>query len=159
MSDPLIVEIEKKEIEVSFENKNEIQIDFPQSITINTTINEAEPSDINIQEYEAGSAININRVVVLMDDGRIEHADKDNPLHALDVIGISKTSGATGQMVEVIEFGTLNGVSFGDVADNFFLGNNGQVSSSSPTTGIWLNVGIQITPNSFFVKIGESILL
>lgn len=155
----LIIEIEKKVLAVDMPMPETIQIDFPAQVIINNNGDPSPSIEAVIEEYEAASQVNINRVVVLRPDGRIEHADKDTLNHNLDVIGVSKTSGAIGQLITVVKFGRLTGASFGAVSDNFFLGNNGQLTSVAPVSGNWLNIGIQETPNEFFVNIGESILI
>lgn len=155
----IIIEVEKKVLAVDMPMQTTIQIDFPERITINNS-NDPSPSiEAVIEEYEAANSINVNRAVALLPDGRIVHADKDTPMHNLDVIGVSKTSGAVGQLVTVVKFGKLTGASFGPVSSNFFLGNNGQLLSSAPTNGNWLSIGIQETLSEFFVNIGESIVL
>jgi hypothetical protein len=134
-----------------------LEIVFPCSITINQTGTGGDGEAV-ISTYEAASQINVNRAVAIRSDGRIEHADKDNPANELDVIGISRQSGAIGSLIEVVEFGKLSGASFGAVGDNFFLGNNGQLVNTAPATGTWLNVGTQTSASEFLVKIGESII-
>ena len=151
--------VDCKILEVELPTKDIIQIDFPAQVIINNTGDPSPSIQAVIEEYEAASQVNINRVVALRPDGRIEHADKDTLNHNLDVIGVSKTSGAMGQLITVVKFGRLTGASFGAVSENFFLGNNGQLTSVAPVSGNWLNIGIQETLNEFFVNIGESILI
>ena len=166
-TDPFVIEIHEDEISIEVEHddaisidievESPIQVDFPCSVTINN-YGDTTPSIISIiKSFQAGAPINTNRVVALRPDGRIVHADKDVNDHNLDVIGMSRQSGAIGQIVEVVKFGTVPGASFGPVSTNFFLGNNGLVLSSAPLTGNWLNIGIQEKVDEFFVNIRESV--
>jgi hypothetical protein len=116
-----------------------------------------EDSDAIVCELEADSQININRVVELLPNGRIQHADKDTTTDACDIIGWSKESGAAGQMVKVVKLGILTGGAYGPIGNNYFLGNNGQVTNTAPTTGIWVNVGLQLKDTIIYVKIDEPI--
>lgn len=156
MSD-FVVELQKEVLAVEVSQPAPLQVDFPAHVTIIN--NESPGADIETitEEFEAASQININRALVLLPDGRVAHADKDNQAHNLDVIGVSKTSGATGQLVTVVKYGKLTGASFGAISENFFLGNNGQLTSVAPTEGNWLYIGIQEAASEFFVNIGESI--
>ncbi len=160
MSDPqFIIEVEKKVLVVEIQPKEILGVDVPQRVVINKEFLPPASGESIIEDYEAASNINVNRAVVLLSDGRIAHADKDTPSHNLDVIGVSKTSGVTGQLVSVVKYGKLTGASFGAIAENFFLGNTGQLLSVAPSSGNWLYIGIQETASEFFVSIGESIEL
>jgi hypothetical protein len=133
-------------------------IEFPESVVINNP--DPQPTEgicAVVCTMEAGENINTNRVVSVAPDGRIVHADKDDPDTPYDVVGISRQSGSTGQMVEVVKFGRLAGASFGLPSDNFFLGNNGVVQGSISATGTWLSIGVQLTASEFYVNIGEPI--
>ena len=109
------------------------------------------------EQYEAGEAVQVNRVISIMGDGRIKHADKDDEEEALDTIGVSKQSGSIGQLVNVVKFGKLTGASFGAVSENLFLGTNGQLLSVPPTLGVLLSIGVQTAGSEFHINIGEPI--
>lgn len=157
----LIIEVEKEVLNIEFPIKEPIQVDFPAHITIINNGDDPTPPSVEaiIEDYEAGSNININRVIALRPDGLIVHADKDNLPDDWVVIGVSKTSGAAGQQVQVVRFGKLTGASLGAIAENLFLGNNGGLTSVAPVTGNWLMIGIQETASEFFVNIGQQVQL
>ena len=158
MSD-IIVEIQKTPLVAIEIEKKILSLDLPNRVIINNGSQNQANTDAIVRSYEAASPINVNRALVLLSDGRVAHADKDNPAHNLDVVGVSRTSGTTGQSVEVVEYGLLTGATFGAISENFFLGNNGQLTSVAPSSGNWLNVGMQISASEFFVNISDSILI
>lgn len=133
-----------------------VQVVLPANITINEA--EETVNDENVVcEMVLGANSTVNRVVAVQADGTIVHADKDNANHACDVIGVLKQSGITGQLVQVVKFGKLTGASLGAIGDNFFLGNDGQIVTTPPTTGFWLSIGTQMAASEFFVSIKEPI--
>lgn len=153
--DPLlIVQLCLEETTVVSLTEQFFEVVFPCQLTINKNFAGGNNESI-VCELEAATAINVNRVVVIRSDGRIEHADKDTITHGLDVIGMSRQSAAIGQLVEVVKFGKLSGAGFGTPGDNFWLGNDGVLLSSPPTSGFWLFMGTQMTGSEFLVRIGE----
>ena len=133
--------------------KSYLEIVMPCHITINES---GEGSgDALVCEFEAAEAVNVNRVVAIDANGRIFHADKDNLDDALDIVGVTKQSGAIGQLVEVVKFGKLGGASLATPKDNFWLGNNGALVTSPPSTGDWLFVGVQLANGEILIRIGE----
>jgi hypothetical protein len=117
-----------------------------------------EDTDAVVCSFEADSQINVNRAVVLLPNGRIEHADKDTTADACDIIGVSRQSGAAGQFVDVVKFGKLTGAALGGIGNNYFLGNNGLLVTTPPATGIWLQLGVQMENTVLFVKLSEPII-
>jgi len=141
---PVLIELTEKFLEVV----------FPCQLTINKTFTGGDTEAI-ICEIEAATAINVNRVLVIRTDGKVEHADKDTISHGLDIIGMSKQSVTIGQLVQIVKFGKLTGASIGTPGDNFWLGNNGNLISALPLTGNSIAIGKQMTASEFLVRIGE----
>lgn len=142
----VIVEITKKELEIS----------IVQQLVVNNS--PGVLTETLEKQYVANSIINVNRVVALRSDGQIEHADKDTVLHQCNVIGVAKNSSAIGGLVNVVFSGIVTGASIGAIAQDFFLGNNGNLTSVAPTTGIFQHIGEQVTASEFNVNMGEQII-
>jgi len=140
--------------------KNIILIEYPKCVNIEETAPSPSVLDAEtiIGTYEAASTISANRVIVLAPDGRIEHADALTTLDACDIIGIARQSGAIGSLIEVVKFGKLTGATIGIIGDNFFLGTNGNLTTSPLAGGIWLVVATQNRSSELFVHIQEPIL-
>jgi len=146
--DPLRLVIEEEIIRVVF---------FDQIVINNLGVSEEAKSIVN--KFEVGpTTVNVNRVVVLRSDGKIEHADKDTTVDANDIFGVSRQSGPTGQLIDIVEFGKLTGAAIGSIGDNFFLGNNGLLISTAPTSGIWMFIGTQTAASELTINLGEPIL-
>lgn len=148
-------ETESRAVKIILE-KNRIRF-HKQTIINNTFEPGAVPPAAVICQMEAGQAINVNRAVRIRSDGRIEHAESSDPESACDVVGISRQSGAIGQLVEVVKFGKLSGAAFASPGINLFLGSNGQLQTSPPVTGAWLSMGVQLSATEFFVNVQEAI--
>lgn len=134
-------------------------IQFPECIEINNTpqLPPAQQTGSVINQYEAGDQVNVNRAVVLQPDGRIVHADYALMADGLDIIGVSHQSGATGALVEVVEFGKLTGANLGAIGDNFYLGANGVLTTAPVSSGWWIFIGTQLRNGEIFVNISEPI--
>ena len=158
-TDPISLEINQQQNFVLEIERPEILLEFPEHITIINNGSQLPSEDFEqvICTMEAGQTIQVNRVITLMLDGRVKHADKDIAEDAKDVIGVSITSAAIGGVTRIVKFGVIQGAAIGAIGDNFFLGNNGQIVNAPPTTGTWLYIGTQLTASTFLVKIGEPI--
>lgn len=152
----LDITIEEKKICIIEVVKKELIIEFVEQVVINNPAGDV--GETLQKDYVANSQINANRVVALRPDGEIEHADKDNVDHQCNVLGIAKNSGAIGAVVTVVKFGTVTGASIGTIAQDFFLGNNGNLTLVAPTSGIFQHIGEQVTATEFNVNLGEQII-
>jgi hypothetical protein len=109
------------------------------------------------ETFTAGAALSTHRVVYIKSDGTIDHADKDAAIDFNDILGFTTNNALAGQEVEVVVFGRLEGAALGSVASSYWLGNNGQVVTTAPTSGIVLSVGTQMSASDVFVKLGQPI--
>jgi len=107
------------------------------------------------ETFEAGASVSTHRVVYVKSDGTIEHADKDASIDFNDVIGITANNALAGEDVEIVLFGKLEGAVLGAISDTLWLGNNGQVVTTAPTSGIVLHVATQTAASDITVKIQE----
>ena len=135
-----------------------LSVEFIESVVINEA-----PGGGDVEAI-CGSAVGattvaVNRVVALLPDGRIEHADKDNPDHHCATLGVSKQSGAIGSLVNFVKFGKLSGAAFGSIGETFFLGNDGFLLSTAPTSGAWIEIGTQETANTIHIDIQQPVIL
>lgn len=106
-------------------------------------------------------AVNIggHRVVVL-DGGKAIYADKDTPGHINKVYGISIGAGSIGQNVTIRTYGKLEEVTWNWIPDRLiFLGNNGLLTQTPPTTGFRCPVAFPLTSTVIHIDIKESIQL
>lgn len=142
-----IIEIEQKVL----------SIEFIESVIINEGDGGGDTDNV-ICELVAGETITVNHVVAVAPDGTAVIADKDDPATYCNVIGISRQSAAIGSLVQIVKFGKLSGAAIGSIGENFFLGNNGQITSTIPTTGAWMPLGQQLTPFDLMVKIEDPII-
>ena len=136
-----------------------LAVKFVQALTINNPDPTPPATDTPtvLCRMELGANVNINRVLALLPDGRVVHADKDTPAHCGQVIGFSHQSGVTGEIIDVVKFGLLTSATLGSIGTDFVLGNNGQLITTQPASGFLLHVGLQLSGIDFFVKIDEPI--
>ena len=154
---PITIEMESTHTDVIEVFRDPIYLEFPECIVINEAPDAGAGSNI-VCEYEASEVINTNRVVVILPDGTVRHADKDDFTTVCDVIGISRQSAAQGALVEIVKFGKLLGVSTFPISANLWLGNNGAILTTAPTSGALLSVGTQTANSELNVKIGRPII-
>lgn len=138
---------------------SKIGVRFVKGVTINNPdpFPPAEGAERIECLFEADSDITVNKVVALLSNERIEHADKDTLAHCGLVLGVAIQSGVAGELIKVIRFGKVNGASPGSVADELFLGNNGAMTATVPTSGFWQKIGEQQKAAEFFVDMSEPI--
>lgn len=109
------------------------------------------------ENYQAGETIGGQRIVYLYDD-KYYYADKDNTSLQNYTLALSE------QAVNINEFGDLLFVGeWEDPAWNFdkdkgiFLGNNGLITQTPPTTGLLVEIGTVITATKIFFEIQDII--
>jgi hypothetical protein len=109
--------------------------------------------------YAAGESITINRMVTAR-DGLLFTADKDNAADAKHVVGLSLQSASIGEPVEVLLLGERIDGSFTYSGDEgLFLGADGRLETTAPTTGVLVRVGAVTSPTSINISIQQPIVL
>mgnify|MGYP003674314542 FL=1 len=105
-----------------------------------------------------GEDILVNRLVYAVGD-LIYHADKDTPAKT-KVIGLSTQSVSSGGAVEVLTFGKRLDGSFGyPTSGELWLGTNGVLLTTAPSSGTLVLVGTIISSTSIIINIQQGLTL
>jgi hypothetical protein len=115
------------------------------------------PAGASVISKTAGENITVNRLVYV-DGGLVYHADKDD-LNKTNVFGLATQSVSSGGAVEILTFGERSDAfSYPDNGD-IWLGNNGQILTTAPTTGTLVHVGAITSSSSIILNISDGIVL
>lgn len=124
----------------------------------NITINANDNSKIS---GVAGTSISSHKVVYLDSNNLIQYCSNLDFNKAKKVIGITTTSGNTGEQVMIQNHGKLTDPSFSFTVDNLlFLGDNGLITQTYPSNAqVCIQIGFVINENTIFIDIKEPILI
>jgi hypothetical protein len=110
--------------------------------------------------FTAGTNLSGHRVVIASSDTEINYADKDTPAHEFLVIGIIANAVSVGDSTTVTPEGIMIEPSWTWTPGNpIFLGNNGMMTQSAPTSGFVLEIGVAISSQSIWIAIGQAVEL
>lgn len=113
-----------------------------------------------ISNWVAEEIINSHRILVTTSSGTVKHANSSILLDAHRILGLSLTAATIGGNVRVLEFGTVSEVSWNWIVDTaMFLGEDGVLTQTSPTTGFTSVVGFASSATSLFIRPRQAILL
>lgn len=107
----------------------------------------------------AGTAIGGHKVVIAYGNTGAQLADKDTASHMHVVLGVTKGAASQGSPVEIQTVGEMIEPSWVWVNGPVFLGSNGIMTQTPPTTGFQLQIGTAIAPTVLMIKIGAPISL
>jgi hypothetical protein len=111
-------------------------------------------------ELTASASLSALRVVVLEEGNELIYADSGTPGHAFKVVGLLPSAVAAGSTVQVLTDGAISDSNWNwDTERPIFLGLNGQLTQTAPTTGFLLQVATATTPTQIDFEIQEAILL
>lgn len=118
-------------------------------------------TDSITKNYTAGENLAAQRVVYFDQlTNKVFHADSSISSLAAKVVGITKQAVVTNTLVEVIELGLYTDNSFNFVNEKLvFLGSNGVLTQTTPTSGFRQVVATTRENNYIFVKIERPVLL
>jgi hypothetical protein len=103
-------------------------------------------------EYEAGEVLNGHRAIVVINN-LAYHADQSNPAHLSLVRGITVQSAIAGDNVIVQIGGPVQEPSWSWTPNlPIFVGINGQLTQTPPTTGWLLEIGVADTTTKIIVE-------
>jgi len=105
----------------------------------------------------ASTSIGGHRVVIASGSSGAAIADKDTPDHMHRVIGITKGAANSGSQVEIAGAGEMTEPSWSWSVGPVWLGSNGLMTQTPPTTGFLLMIGTAIAPTVLMIKIGAPI--
>jgi hypothetical protein len=106
--------------------------------------------------YPAGEALGGHRMVALL-DGKFWYADKDNPDHIAAVVGMTTGAVSEGEIPTVLTDGEITEPTWALTPNRaFYLGNNGLVSNTAPSTGFVLDCGLTTATGAIFIHLGKA---
>ena len=122
------------------------------------TINATDSSKIT---GIAGASISSHKVVYFDSSNLVQYCTNTDFNKAKKVIGITTTSGITGETVTIQNHGKLTDSSFDFQVDNLlFLGDNGLITQTYPSSAqVCIQIGFVINQTTIFIDIKEPILI
>lgn len=108
----------------------------------------------------ASASLSALRAVILTDAGQLAYASSDNQSHAFRFAGVLPYSASQGDIAAAYRMGEI-----ADAVWNWargspvFLGNNGQLTQTAPTTGFLLVVGTPKSTNTLVLQPSDPIFL
>lgn len=110
-------------------------------------------------ELAAGTVSAIRLVKLNINNKLIYSTNNANPADA-QVLGVSLTGGNADAAIKVLTFGKLTDSSLNFLLDSdLFLGINGNIVDTAPTSGVYLKIGKMVGVNTMFVDIEQPIIL
>lgn len=111
-------------------------------------------------KYFAATALGGHRVVAMNSDGKAEYADQTNAAHINKVLGITTSAVNADEIASIVRGGEVTEPSWSwTVTLPVFLGTNGLLTQTQPSTGFSLIVGFPVATTKLFVSIREPIAL
>jgi hypothetical protein len=106
-----------------------------------------------------GQVISALKVITLdTSTGKGIYADRNTPAHANRILGVSYTSGDEDENIIVITSGEITDSSWSwDTSKPVFLGNDGTLTQTAPTTGFRVIIGFPVSATTLNIQIQESI--
>lgn len=99
----------------------------------------------------AGESLGGHRLVQAGVDGRVVYADKDN---GRGLMGMTLGAALTGSPVRIAVSGIVREVSWSwDMSSPLFLGNNGLITQTPPTTGLFCQVAKPLLPDTILISL------
>jgi hypothetical protein len=106
----------------------------------------------------AAATLNGHRAVAIQPDGRLIHADNLNPDHRDATLGIIASATPIDGEAIIYTFGSLTEPSWQWLPQRLlFLGANGQITQTPPTTGFLLVLGKAVTPTEILIQLQPTI--
>lgn len=118
------------------------------------------PTDTIGDGTYADGDLSAKKVVVINSSGKIVYADKDTPSHQNIVWGMTKVALADASSGDIRVSGYVENTAWTwTLGSPVFLGNNGELTQTVPTTGFLLVLGFPITATSMFLRIEKPVIL
>jgi len=107
-----------------------------------------------------GEAIGGSRVVVYGSDSKMHYADCQDLTHANKILGITLQAGVADEVIILQAFGQISDSSWTwDVTKAIWLGSNGLLTQTIPSSGFIIKIGEPSSQTSFIVRIKMPIVL
>ncbi len=118
------------------------------------------PPGARALDYVCAIDLGGNRVVVANASGLAIYADRTEPTHASRVIGITQGAASEGAITQVQYLGEMIEPSWSwTPGAALYLGTNGLLTETCPSTGFALNIAFAITATKIVIHIGQPIIL
>lgn len=98
------------------------------------------------------------RVVYDIGDGTVDYASSDDTAHAKDVLGVTLHAASIGTSCTVVRQGQIVDPTLGLTPGTLFLGTNGVITSSVPSTGMVVQVGAASTSGIAVIDVQPAII-
>lgn len=122
-------------------------------------IDNSSTTNLKSQLYTTNFAMSALKVVVANND-LLAYADKDTLNHADIVLGVLENAVESGVQTRVITQGIIQDTNFSwQLNKPIFLGNNGTLTQTIPSTGFIKQIAFPLTINKIYVKIEQSFIL
>lgn len=149
------VEETKEIVEVSGE---QVVIIEPSSVGLQGP--PGQPGDLIVTDYLAGEALGGHRCVIVRMDNKVYYGDHSNLSHFNRVLGITTGAAAKDDPASVRVGGEMTEPSWNWDLDKFiYLGSNGLLTQTPPTTGFLLELGWPINRTTMMVDIKQPVFL
>jgi hypothetical protein len=111
-----------------------------------------------VQQYTAGEAIGSPRAIMIV-SGQAFRFDPSAEANAHKLVGVSASAAAPGGVVSVVEVGQLD--SLGAFVQNsvYYAGALGVLTSTVPTSGVLVKLGIAKNTGTLIVEMSEPVIL
>ena len=108
----------------------------------------------------AGASISALKAVYISEaDGRVYYADSATPANAPYTVGVTITSNTVGNPVNVRTFGLMTDAGFSFSPGPVFVGSNGALTQTNPSSGMSQIIGFAAGATSLLVKVGAATIL
>ena len=113
-----------------------------------------------VVSYPASTALSGQRIVSVYPDGSAHYSDHDILEDVPRVMGVTMTAASTGNAVGILVFGEMIEPTWSWIEGKaIFLGANGFMTQTPPSTGFQMEVAFAVTPQKIMVEIKPAIVL
>lgn len=165
LNNGLLVEVVDNSAQVSIEDTqdkvmpipktgDQVEFTFPGVASVPST---PSGSDVTLTAIAAEN-IGGQRVVAIV-NGMAYLASKDNPAHLNNVVGISTGAAVSGATVIVQHFDEMSEAGWSWTNNRLFVGINGMLTQTRPTSGFAQSVAKVLTSTKIFIDIDEPVVL
>lgn len=106
----------------------------------------------------AGADLSGHKVVRATGTDHVDYASSDDPAHIGSAIGVTYGAAAAGTPIAVVTSGPIVEPTWSWTPGPVFLGINGALTQTAPTSGFVQTVGVATSPTRLIVEIGMAIL-
>lgn len=142
----LVVAETSQELVITEEGQSLLEI-TPNAMVVNKTFVGAGV----VLSLVAGEALGGHRAVVV-ENGEVFYADKDTSPHSGQVIGVTVHAASIGEAIDVQYAGELEELSWTFNPGAVYIGLNGVLTQTRPSSGWVMNIGTAISPTKISIN-------